>query len=70
MIRCYQIDIMGAFGLQLQKNIRKAFYGDEFTVLPGSNGSVLAENASDTAAGKKDGTGTVFTGNTGFFPHV
>lgn len=70
MIRGDQIDVVGAFILQLEHDIRKPFDGNRLAALTAGNLCILAVDAAETAAGKEDGTGPFPAGNAGFFPHV
>ena len=68
--RSYKIYVVGAFFLKFKKNFGKTFDGNKFSRFTAAYFSVLAKNTAHCAAGKKDGSGTFFTGNAGFFPKM
>lgn len=65
-----QVDVVGALLLQLQKNLCQPLDADLLAKMSCADGVVLAEDAAQRAAGKKDRPGALLTADTGFLPKV
>jgi hypothetical protein len=66
----YKVYVVGAFFLKFKENFGKAFYGNKFSRFAAAYFPILAKDAAHGTAGKKDSSGTFFTGNAGFFPKM
>jgi len=65
-----QVDVVGALLLQFQKNLCQPLGADLLAKASCADGVVLAEDAAQRTAGKKDRAGALLATDTGFLPKV